>query len=126
MKANAKRLLQALRPFRGRDVRVMCAMFTLAVALPRLPLWPGAQPTVNPLRLLPPEVFGWICLVLGIALLLTSGRWRCRFVGRSVAFAGLLVWALLAGATTSATSFLIDIIIAYAMFGEIGAGCHDF
>lgn len=125
MTTKSRRMLHALRPFRGRDVRVMCALFTLAVALPRLPLWPGDTPNVNPLRLLPPEVFGWICLILGIALLVTTGRWRCKMAGRLVAFVGLIVWALLAGATLSVTSLFIDIIIAYAMLGEVGAGCND-
>jgi hypothetical protein len=119
------RLLYAVRPFRGEDVRRIAAYFTLGVALPRLPLWPGAAPTVNPLRFLPPEVFGWITLILGIALLLTNGRQRHRFRARLVAFVGLLVWAFLAGATNSATSFIIDITVAYALLGEIGASRDD-
>ena len=125
MTARANKILHAMRPFRGRDVRVMVALFTLAVALPRLPFWPGSTPTVNPLRFLPAEAFGWITLALGIALLLTAGRWRTKMAGRLVAFVGLIVWALLAGATFSITSRAIDIIIAYAMLGEIGAGRND-
>lgn len=119
-----RRLLPWLRPFRGWDVRRMAAAFTLAVAIPRLPFWP-TQPTVNPLRFLPPEAFGWLCLVVGIALVITAGRRRCRVSGRLVALAGLVLWGLLAGATNSATSFWVDITIAYAMLGEIGAGCNE-
>jgi hypothetical protein len=125
MSRQANKLLSALRPFRGRDVRVMCAWFTLAVALPRLPIWPGAAPTVNPLRYLPPEVFGFITLVLGIALLATNGPCRYRFIGRLTAFVGLLVWSLLAGATTSVTSLIINVTIMWAMVGEIGAQRDD-
>ena len=125
MRGRANRLLQALRPPRGRDVRVICALFTLAVALPRLPVWPGITPSVNPLTILPPEMFGWLTLLLGVALLATAGRWRTHVAGRLVAFVGLLIWALLAGATASITSMLIDIIICYAMIGEIMAGRDD-
>jgi len=125
MRGRANRILYALRPFRGRDVRVICAVFTLAVALPRLPLWNGPSPAVNPLTILPPEAFGWICLVLGVALLATAGRWRTHVSGRVVAFVGLLIWALLTGATTSVTSRIIDITVCYAMIGEIMAGDND-
>jgi len=118
------KFFHALRPFRGDDVRRICALFTLAVAIPRLPFYAEA-PTVNPLRFLPPEAFGWITLALGIALLLTNGHQRYRFGGRMVAFAGLLIWALLAGATNSITSLIIDITVMYAMLGEIGAGRND-
>jgi hypothetical protein len=123
MTAKAK-LLHALRPFRGDDIRRICALFTLAVALPRLPFY-ASQPVVNPLRFLPFEAFGWITLALGIALLLTNGKQRHRLSGRVVAFAGLLIWALLAGATTSVTSLIIDLTVMYAMLGEIGAGRDD-
>lgn len=119
------KLLHALRPFRGDDVRRICALFTLGVAIPRLPIWAGMQPAVNPLRFLPPEAFGWITLALGIALLLTNGKQRYRFRGRMTAFVGLFVWALLAGATTSVTSLIIDVTVMYAMLGEIGAGRDD-
>jgi hypothetical protein len=119
------KVLHALRPFRGDDVRRICAIFTLAVAVPRLPMWPGPAPTVNPLRFLPPEAFGWICLALGIALLLTAGRHRFRVRGRLMAFFGLLVWALLFGATNSVTSQIIDLTVMWAMLGEIMAGRDD-
>jgi len=119
------KVLHALRPFRGDDVRRICAVFTLAVAIPRLPFWSGDAPAVNPLRFLSPEAFGWLTLVLGIALLLTNGRLRYRVSGRLVALGGLLVWALLAGATSSITSLIIDITVMYAMLGEIMAGRDD-
>lgn len=120
----ADRLVALLRPFRGNDVRRMCAFMTLAVAIPRLPLY-DFPPFVNPLALLPPVVFGWITLALGIALLATSGPHRHKLVGRLVALAGLIVWGILTGATSSITSMVIDVAIMWAMVGEIGAENGD-
>jgi len=118
------RLIALLRPFRGEDVRRICGFVTLAVAIPRLPLW-DTPPLFSPLTIFPPVVFGWLALALGIALLVTNGPRRPMFSGRLVAFIGLVVWALLAGATDSVTSILIDIIIMWAMVGEIGASSND-
>lgn len=118
------RLIALLRPFRGTDVRRMCAFMTLAVAIPRLPLY-DFPPSVNPLGLLPPAVFGWLTLVLGIALLATNGPRRHKMSGRLVAFIGLVIWAILTGATSSVTSMIIDVAIMWAMVGEIGAQSCD-
>jgi hypothetical protein len=118
------RLRPHARPFRGPDVRRMVAMMTLAVAIPRLPIWANA-PAFSPLRLLPPEAFGWLCLAVGLSLLVTGGRWRVRLRGRLAALGALVVWALLTGATNSATSLLIDLVIMWALLGEIGAGRDD-
>jgi hypothetical protein len=113
-----------LRPFRGPDVRRMCAFFTLAVAIPRLPLWETA-PMFSPLTILPPAAFGWITLVLGVALLATNGPRRHLFYGRLVAFVGLVVFGILTGATTSVTSMIINVGVMWAMVGEIGANKYD-
>lgn len=118
-----RRLIEFFRPFRGYDVRRMCAFMTLAVAIPRLPVY-DFPPSFNPLGLFPPAVFGWLTLVLGIALLATNGPRRHQLSGRLVAFVGLVVWGILTGATTSVTSIVIDLAIMWAMVGEIGAG-HD-
>lgn len=108
-----------LRPPRGRDVRRLVAMLTLAVALPRLPGWPGPV-VVYPLRLLPPEVFGYLTLVVGLTLWLTAcNRWRLRPAGRLAAVLAFATWLTLAAATTSATSVMVDLVIAYALLGEI-------
>lgn len=121
MKAKAWHLL---RPFRGPDVRRLVACLTLAVALPRLPGWPG--PTiVYPLQFLPQEAFGWLTLVAGLLLLATLGKYRWRLRGRLAALFAFAVWATLAAATTSATSLLVDLIIMYALLGEIIALPND-
>lgn len=111
------RLRGLLHPPSGRDVRRLVAFLTLAVALPRLPGWPGPA-TVYPLRLLPQEWFGWLTLLAGLLLLATL-RWRLRVRGRLAALFALAVWATLAAATTSATSMMIDLLIMYALLGEI-------
>lgn len=114
-----------LRPPRGCDVRRLVALLTLAVAVPRLPFWPG-PPVVYPLRLLPQEVFGWLTLFIGLTLLLTAcNRWRLHPVGRLIAVLGFATWLTLAAATTSVTSMIVDVAIAYALLGEILSLRHD-
>lgn len=111
-------IIALLRPFCGVDVRRMTAFVLFGVAIPRLPGWPG--PTiVYPLTLLPQDVFGFLTFAVGVALLLTLRRWRLRLVGRLVAVLAFVMWVTLAAATTSVTSMFIDIVFAYAMFGEI-------
>lgn len=112
-------IIALLRPFCGVEVRRLTGFVLLAVAMPRLPGWPGPT-VVYPLHLLPQGVFGVLTFAVGIALLLTSTkRWRLRFVSRLVAVLAFAMWITLAAATTSNTSMFIDIIFAYAMFGEI-------
>lgn len=114
-----------LRPPRGDDVRRLLALLTLAVALPRLPIWPGPA-IVYPLRLLPQEAFGWLTLVVGIALLLTScNGQRLQLPGRLTSVLAFATWLTLAAATSSATSLLVDLAIAYALLGEI-VGQEDY
>lgn len=117
-------LIGLLRPSRGSDVRRLCATFTLAVALPRLPLW-DVMPPVSVLGLLPAAAYGWLFMVLGIALLATNGRWRTRLSGRLVAFVALVLWGVLLGGTTSITSIIINLAVMWAMVGEIGASEGD-
>lgn len=113
-----------IAPFRGEHVRRMAAYLTLAVSIPRLPFFP-APPTVYPLGILPQEVFGWLFLASGLALLATGGRWRLKLRGRLVALAAFVAWSVLAAATTSLTSVLVDAAVMWALFGEITAGRED-
>lgn len=112
------RLRRWLRPFCGEEIKRLVAAITLAVALPRLPFWPGPH-IVYPLHLLPQEVFGWAALVSSLLLLATTERYRLRFVGRMSAVLAFAFWVTLAFATTSATSMMLDALFAYALFGEI-------
>jgi hypothetical protein len=115
MKAN---WINLLRPFRGVDVRRLTAVVLIAVALPRLPFWPGPS-TVYLLTILPEAVFGWLTLGVAIGLLTTIGVYRMRIVGRIVALLAFVLWVTLAAATTSVTSIILNLAFAYAMFGEI-------
>ena len=90
----------------------------LGVALPRLPFWPG-PPIVYPLKLLPQATFGWLTLAVALALLATTWRWRLHFGGRFIALLAFVTWIILAAATSSVTSMILDVIFAWAMFGEI-------
>lgn len=117
-------IVELLRPFRGVDVRRLTGWVLMGVALPRLPFFP-APPIVYPLGILPQETFGWLFLACGLALLATGGRWRMRLRGRLVALAAFVAWSVLAAATTSLTSVLIDAVIMWAMFGEITVGRDD-
>lgn len=122
MKAN---IVALLRPPRGVDVRKLTAFVLLAVAIPRLPFYPG-PPIVYPLGIFPGEVFGWLALFVSMGLLLTAIKYRVRAIGRFMALLAFVLWITLAAATTSVTSMILDIIFAYAMFGEIIAyqdGC---
>lgn len=111
-------LWRCVRPPVGPDARRLVGLATLAVALPRLPFWPGPH-IVYPLHLLPQEVFGWAALVSSLLLLATTERYRMRFVGRMSAVLAFAFWVTLAFATTSATSMMLDALFAYALFGEI-------
>ena len=118
MTKRASELLDALRPFRGRDVRRLAAWALIAVALPRLPFWPGPS-TVYMLTILPEVVFGWLTLAVAIGLLATTGCCRTPIGGRVVALLAVGLWVTLAAATTSVTSIILNLAFAYAMLGEI-------
>ena len=113
-------IIALLRPFQGADVRRLTAWTLIAVALPRLPFWPGPS-TVYQLTILPAEAFGWLALGLAIGLLVTARRHRTHLAGRLVAMLAFVLWVLLAAATTSFTSMMLNLGFAYAMLGEIGA-----
>ena len=108
-------------PLCGR-VRFVAALITLAVAVPRLPVLdflPSA-----PLGLLVPSVYAYMLLPLGIALAVTSYRWRTHWAGRLVAMLSFVAWVTLVFAASSVTSIAINAIMAGVLFTEILAH-HD-
>ena len=108
-------------PLCGR-VRFVAALITLAVAVPRLPVLdflPSA-----PLGFLLPSVYAYTLLPLGLALVVTSYRWRLHWIGRLVALLGFVAWVTLTFAVSSVTSIAINAVFAGVLFTEILAH-HD-
>lgn len=111
------KILRVLKPPCGHAVRKMAAMLTLAVGLPRLPMFDAVY---SPLRFMEPWVYGIVMTVLGLALYITSSR-RLTAVGRVIAATGFTMWIVLAAATSSTTSFLIDLVVASVLLAEVWA-----
>lgn len=108
-----------LKPPCGPSVRRLVAALTLAVGLPRLPIF-GAQVVYTPLRFVDPWVYGVALTALGVALMATAYRgWRLRPWGRLVAALGFAAWVMLAAATNSTTSLLINVAVASVLLTEV-------
>ena len=114
-------LNKIIPPLCGR-VRFVAALITLAVAVPRLPVFDAW--IVAPLGFFVPSVYAYILLPLGLALVVTSYRWRTHWAGRLVAMLSFVAWVTLAFASSSVTSIAIDAIFAGVLFIEILAH-HD-
>jgi hypothetical protein len=97
-------------------VRFLVAAITIAVAIPRIP---GVTAPSSTLAFFDHGVYAFSLLPVGIALAITSYRGRLRFAGRFVAVLGFAAWVTLAFASPSATSILIDIILAVTLLLEI-------
>ena len=97
-------------------VRFLVAALTIAVAIPRIP---GVTAPSSALAFFDPGIYAYVLLPVGVALAITSYRGRLRFVGRFVAVLGFAAWVTLAFASPSATSILIDIILAVTLLLEI-------
>lgn len=109
-----------LKPPCGRQVRRLAAALTLAVGVPRLPLFDGTEVVYTALRFVDPWVYGVMMTALGLALLATAyGGWRLRPWGRLVAALGFAAWVMLAAATSSATSLLINLAVASVLLAEV-------
>jgi hypothetical protein len=103
-------------------VRFVAALATLAVAVPRLPVFDAL--IVAQLGFFVPSVYAYLLLPLGLALVVTSYRWRLHWVGRLVALLGFVAWVTLVFAASSVTSIAINAIMAGVLFTEILAH-HD-
>lgn len=112
-----------LRPPCGPQVRRLVAVLTLAVGIPRLPVFGNAIVLAyNPLRFMEPWMYGVLMTALGLALFFTS--YRCRrltLLGRVVSALGFTMWIVLAAATASTTSMLINMAVASTMLAEVWA-----
>lgn len=112
-------VLQYLAPPTGFGVRKVVGFSAIAIGLPRV--ISGANFGMVT-ELAPAVVYGLGFLILGLALLVTSGRWRLRLSGRLAAVVGAGMFATLAAdvAHLSLTSLLINLMMAYALIGEAG------
>lgn len=113
-------MIRYLRPPCGRQVRRMVALLTLAVGVPRLPIFDGETIYFALLRFFDPWVYGVMLTTLGVALWATVYRgWRMRPLGRLVAAVGFAAWVTLAAATDSVTSMLINLTVASVLLAEV-------
>lgn len=109
---------QWVRVPKGSEVRLLVAVCTFAVGLPRLP---GLQDFLlfGNLRTVDPDIVGVLMTLLGLLLLATCYRGRQSLFGRSVAAAGMVAWGSLMLVTPSATSFMVDGSMVVALFWEV-------
>lgn len=112
-----KTLRRYVKPPCGNEVRRMIGMLTLAVGIPRLLFFTDVP--FNPLRFADPWVYGILMTVLGVLLLTTSFGKRRTMYGKFVAGASFVAWSMLAVATTSATSLLVNLIVAASLLMEV-------
>lgn len=100
-------------------MRRLVALLTLAIGLPRLPLMETIF-SFAPQRFGPPELYGVVCVLVGLLLLATAYERRLTIWGRLAAALGFVTWVTLAVATVSATSLLIDLAVAASLLMEAG------
>lgn len=113
------RLWRAVRVLHGAELRLLVAAIALAVGVPRIAALHTALPFAAH-RFGTPETWGWVFAVLGLALLVTSYRWRLTPVGRIIAGIGAVSFVALMAASTSATSVGVDFSLACALAWEAG------
>lgn len=109
-----------ISPPRGPGVRRVIVGMLLAVGIPRLPFAHDAL-QFGGLQGAPPEVFGIAGITIGILMLATTYHWRLTLPGRIAAGLAFVFFCTLAVATSSATSFIVDITMVWAAFGEMVA-----
>ena len=103
-----------IKPPCGNEVRRAVGIFTLWVGVPRLF---GAQ--VSVLRFADPIVYGILMTTTGVALLMTCNGRRGTVFGKAIAGVAFVAWAMLTVATTSITSFGINLTIAAILLMEV-------
>lgn len=108
------------RPPRGQGVRRVIVGILLAVGIPRLPSAHDILPFAG-LQGAPPEVFGIVGVTVAALMLATTYHWRLDVPGRIAAALAFFYFCTLVVATGSATSFIVDITMAWAAFGEMVA-----
>lgn len=111
-----KNLKELLRPPWGREVRKVAGIFTLWVGIPRL--IPGAS--FGQLKFADPVVYGILMTTVGILLMVTClNGYRTTMAGKIVAGIAFVSWVMLAAATTSLTSFGLNVTVAVILLMEV-------
>lgn len=111
-----KNLKELLRPPWGREVRKTAGIFTLWVGIPRL--IPGAS--FGQLKFADPVVYGILMTTVGILLIVTClNGYRTTMAGKIVAGIAFVSWVMLAAATTSLTSFGLNVTVAVILLMEV-------
>lgn len=108
-----------IRVQHGAELRLLAAAICLSIGFPRLEFAHHVL-AFSPQRFGPPELWGWLFVVVGLALLVTCWRWRFTPAGRIIAGLGAVAFVGLASATTSATSLGVDFLLACALAWEAG------
>lgn len=114
-----RRVLRRVRVAQGAELRLLAAMISLSVGLPRLPLVADLF-SFAPHRFGEAEAWGVLFALGGLALLATCYRGRLRAAGRITAGLMAVSYVALASATLSATSFGVDVSLAVALMWEAG------
>ena len=103
----------------GSELRLLAAAICLSVGLPRLPLVQDLL-SFGPQRFGDPEAWALLFVLGGLALLITCYHGRLSLAGRVTAGIGAVAFVALAAATSSATSFGVDVSMAMALAWEAG------
>jgi hypothetical protein len=111
-----EKIRKLLKPLCENQLRLVIAVFTLWVGIPRL--IPGVP--FSPLRFADPVIYGIAMTTIGILLLITCyNGWPHTITGKIIAGIGFVSWAMLAAATLSATSFGFNVTIAVILLLEV-------
>lgn len=119
MEDRIRRGWQWVRVPHGSEVRLLVAVCTFAVGLPRLPILHDLLPFGAARLPLEPDLVGVLMTILAALLLATCYRGRQSLSGRIVAAVGMVAWGALMLVTASATSFMVDGAMTVALFWEV-------
>jgi len=113
-----ERKLRCFWPPHGPEVRKAIGLYSLWVGIPRLLSQDISLYT--PLKFIDPWVYGVLMTIIGVLLLLTScTKRRHGIYGKVIAGVSFVAWMLLAAATSSQTSLLINLTVALSLLMEV-------
>jgi hypothetical protein len=120
MKRWANGCWSLVRPPAGRSARRFIAVVMIIMGLGRLGLYRTASLATS----LTDDQYGWLLLILGLALVI-SLRWRLLWPGRAVAaLAAILMAGMAWDVGAVGVTLLIEAWMAYGLLGEVFSS-HD-